>query len=84
MTNPDVVFVLLAGIAFLGFILDALFDRIRTIDPSGFASRYAAKRYFIEEDGPEAVAPQALGAIFWLNRKTFPGSSLDLIATRRS
>ncbi len=27
--NPDVVFALLAGIAFLGFVLDALFDRIR-------------------------------------------------------
>jgi potassium/hydrogen antiporter len=29
VANPDVVFVLLAGIAFLGFLLDALFDRIR-------------------------------------------------------
>ncbi len=29
MTSPDVVFVLLAGIAFVGFVLDALFDRIR-------------------------------------------------------
>jgi len=29
VTNPDVVFVLIAGIAFLGFVLDALFDRIR-------------------------------------------------------
>ncbi|MGA9839554.1 MAG: cation:proton antiporter, partial [Thermoplasmata archaeon] len=27
--NPDIVFVLLAGVAFLGFVLDALFDRIR-------------------------------------------------------
>jgi len=29
VTNPDVVFVLLAGIAFLGFVLDAFFDRLR-------------------------------------------------------
>ena len=29
MTSPDVVFVLLAGIALLGFVLDALFDKIR-------------------------------------------------------
>ena len=29
MASPDLVFVLLAGIAFLGFVLDALFDRIR-------------------------------------------------------
>ena len=29
MTNPDLVFVLIAGIAFLGFVLDALFDRLR-------------------------------------------------------
>ncbi len=29
MTSPDIVFVLLAGIAFTGFLLDALFDRIR-------------------------------------------------------
>jgi Na+:H+ antiporter len=29
VTNPDLIFVLLAGIAFLGFVLDALFDRIR-------------------------------------------------------
>jgi Na+:H+ antiporter len=29
MINPDLAFLLVAGIAFLGFILDALFDRLR-------------------------------------------------------
>jgi NhaP-type Na+/H+ or K+/H+ antiporter len=29
VTSPDVVFVLLAGIAFLGFVLDAIFERTR-------------------------------------------------------
>lgn len=29
MISPDLVFLLLAGVAFLGFVLDALFDRLR-------------------------------------------------------